>query len=387
MKNHCYPLVFRQPLWLLVCYCLIGTSPVHGRQQAEQQQELEQVQQQIKTTERQLKKQQQQLNKAEQQLQQSDRALAKATSELRQTEQQLAQTEQRTLQLDQQQQQLQLELQQQQRQLAAQLKSAYSLGQHDYTRMLLNQQDAGKLERALTYYQYFNRARVSQLAEINKTVLQLEQIKQQLAEQQQQLHIMLAEQQQQQQQLQVVKAEQQTAVSQLQKLLKEQDNQLSYLRQNEVSLQNTIDKLRALAERSLTLLGLTANKGKLRWPLNGALLQSFGENRQGGMRSRGILISGREGNPVQAIADGRVIYADWLKGYGWVIVLDHGEGFMSLYGHNQNILKQPGEQIIAGETIALVGMSGGQATAGLYFEIREKGDAVNPLSWLNKNKG
>ncbi|SNY57380.1 Septal ring factor EnvC, activator of murein hydrolases AmiA and AmiB [Arsukibacterium tuosuense] len=387
MKIRFYPSAHQPPVWLLVIGCLICTTPVVGRQQAEQQQELEQVQQQIKTTERQLKKQQQQLSKAEQLLQQSDRALANASAELRQTEQQLARIEQSGQELNQQQLQLQTELQQQQTQLAAQLKSAYSLGQHDYTRMLLNQQDAGKLERALTYYQYFNRARVKQLAEINKTVLQLEQVKKQLAEQQQQLQTTLTEQQQQQQQLLAVKAEQQTAVSQLQQLLKEQGNQLSYLRQNESSLQTTIDQLRALAERSLELLGLTANKGKLRWPLNGALLQGFGENRQGGMRSRGILIGGTEGNPVQAIADGRVIYADWLKGYGWVIVLDHGEGFMSLYGHNQNILKQPGEQIIAGETIALVGMSGGQANAGLYFEIREKGDAVNPLAWLSKNKG
>lgn len=387
MKLAFYSFANQQPLWLLLLCCLLCAVPAKARQQAEQEQELEQVQQQIKTTERQLKRQQQQLAKAEQQLQQSDRALANASTQLQQTEQQLSQIEQRGTELNQQQQQLQTELQQQQSQLAAQLKSAYSLGQHDYTRMLLNQQDAGKLERALTYYQYFNRARVKQLAEINKTVLELELIEKQLAEQQKQLQTTLTEQQRQQQKLLAVKAEQQQAVSQLQQLLKEQGNQLSYLRQNESSLQNTIDQLRALAERSLELLGLTSNKGKLRWPLNGPLLHGFGESRQGGMRSRGILIQGREGNPVQAIADGRVIYADWLKGYGWVIVLDHGEGFMSLYGHNQNILKQPGEQIIAGETIALVGMSGGQANAGLYFEIREKGDAVNPLSWLSKNKG
>lgn len=377
----------RQPLSLLMVCCILFSVAAAGDQQAEPQQELEQVQQQIKTTERQLKRQQQQLAAAEKQLQQSDRALAKASAQLQQTEQQLSQLEQRGKALSQQQQQLQAELVQQQSMLAAQLKSAYSLGQHDYTRLLLNQQDAGKLERALTYYQYFNRARVKQLAEINKTVLQLEQIKRELAEQQQQLESTLSAQRQQQQQLQTGKADQQKAVAKLQQLLKEQGNQLSYLRQNESSLQNTIDQLRALAERSRELLGLSANKGRLRWPLNGSLLQGFGENRQGGMRSRGILIQGREGNPVQAIADGRVIYADWLKGYGWVIVLDHGEGFMSLYGHNQNILKQPGEQIIAGETIALVGMSGGQATAGLYFEIREKGDAVNPLPWLSKNRG
>tara|TARA_R110002126_G_scaffold172606_4_gene321352 strand:- start:1547 stop:2710 length:1164 start_codon:yes stop_codon:yes gene_type:complete len=377
----------RQPLWLLALCCFMFVCPATARQQTEQQQELEQVQQQIQATERQLKRQQQQLNKAEQQLQQSDKALAGASAKLRQTEQQLASLMQQGEALTARQLQLQTELQQQQAMLAAQLKSAYSLGQHDYTRLLLNQQDAGKLERALTYYQYFNRARVKQLAQINNTIVELEQVKEKLAQQQQQMQDTLVEQQQQQQQLLAVKSTQQTAINQLQQLLKEHGSQLSYLRQNESSLQNTIDELRALAERSLELLGLATNKGRLRWPLNGDLLQGFGESRQGGMRSRGILIQGQEGNPVQAIADGRVIYADWLKGYGWVIVLDHGKGFMSLYGHNQNILKQPGEQIIAGEAIALVGMSGGQASAGLYFEIREKGDAVNPLPWLSKNKG
>jgi septal ring factor EnvC (AmiA/AmiB activator) len=120
--------------------------------------------------------------------------------------------------------------------------------------------------------------------------------------------------------------------------------------------------------------------------LNGSLMQRFGQSRQGGISSRGILIQGSEGDAVKAIADGQVIYADWLKGYGWVIVLDHGAGFMSLYGHNQNLLKQPGARINEGETIALAGMSGGQASAGLYFEIREKGEAVNPMQWLMQNK-
>ena len=85
---------------------------------------------------------------------------------------------------------------------------------------------------------------------------------------------------------------------------------------------------------------------------------------------------------MQSIADGRVIYADWLKGYGWVIVVDHGKGFMSLYGHNQSLLKQPGDNVRAGDAIAQVGASGGQADPALYFEIREKGEAVNPLNWL-----
>ncbi|HEX5793473.1 MAG TPA: peptidoglycan DD-metalloendopeptidase family protein [Rheinheimera sp.] len=372
--------------WLQpVCWLLLFCLPVAVAQQ-QQEQELAELKQQIQLTEQQVRQQQQQLDKAEQKLQQSDRALAEASTATRQTEQERQALATREQQLLRQQTELEQTLQQQQNMLATQLKSAYSLGQHDYSKMLLNQQDAGKLERVLSYYQYFNRARLRQLTALNQTIGQLQQVLTELTEKQQQLAIILQTLQQQQQQLAAAKTEQQLAVTRLQDTLKQQGRQLDYLRQNEASLQTTLDKLRKLAEQARELAGLGQQKGRLTWPLSGSLLQRFGENRQGGISSRGILIQGSEGEAVKAIADGQVIYADWLKGYGWVIVLDHGAGFMSLYGHNQNLLKQPGARINAGETIALTGMSGGQASAGLYFEIREKGEAVNPLLWLTQNK-
>ena len=359
-------------------------SPVLAQQQ--QEQELAALQQQIQLTERQLRQQQQQLEQAEQQLQSSDRALAEASAAVRSTEQQRQQLAQQEHQLNIQKTQLEQQLDQQQQLLASQLKSAYSLGQHDYSRMLLNQQDASKLERVLSYYQYFNRARLAQLQQLNQTIAELQQVLTELADKQQQLADTLRTLQHQQQRLISAKASQQQALTALQNTLKQQGRQLDYLRQNESSLQATLDELRKRAEQSVELAGLSGQKGALNWPLKGALLQKFGESRQGGMSSRGILIQSTEGATVQAIADGQVIYADWLKGYGWVIVLDHGNGYMSLYGHNQNLLKQPGARISAGEGIALAGMSGGQASAGLYFEIRNKGEAVNPLQWLNKSR-
>ncbi len=354
--------------------------------QQQQEQELAELKQQIQLSERQLKQQQQQLEKAEQQLQSSDRALAKASDALRSTEQQRQQLTQQESELSSEKSQLEQRLQQQQALLASQLKSAYSLGQHDYSRMLLNQQDAATLERVLSYYQYFNRARLQQLNQLNNTIAQLQQVLAELADKQQQLADTLRTLQQQQQLLLTAKTRQQQAVTTLQATLQQQGRQLDYLRQNEASLQTTLDELRKRAQQSLELKGLSNQKGSLNWPLKGSLLQRFGDSRQGGMSSRGILIQSSEGAAVQAIADGQVIYADWLKGYGWVIVLDHGNGYMSLYGHNQNLLKQPGARISAGENIALAGMSGGQASAGLYFEIRNKGEAVNPLQWLNKSR-
>lgn len=355
-----------------------------AQQRSDAEQELKQLQGQIKKTEQQLKQQQRQLEHAERSLQQADKALAEASLKVRQTSDRQQQLEREISRLQQQQDALQQQLAVQQDLLAAQLKSAYSLGQHDYSRMLLNQQDTGKLERVLTYYQYFNNARLQQLAKISKTTEDLANVVASLANQQQQLNNELRALQEQQQQLTKARSSQQDSVKTLQSLLTKQGNQLTYLRQNENSLQNTINELRRLAELSKDMSGLSDGKGTLPWPLKGQLMQRFGQNRQGGMSARGILIKGTIGANVLAIADGRVIYADWLKGYGWVTVLDHGAGFMSLYGHNQTLLKQPGERVAAGEAVALVGTSGGQADASLYFEIREKGEAVNPLLWLGR---
>ncbi len=373
----------RLPYLFAGCFWLSLLSTAASAQQTPQAElELQQLQQQIKQTEQQVRQQRRQLQQAEQRLQAADKALAEAARKLRDTQGRQQRLERESVNLNRQQQQLQQQLAEQQQLLAEQLKSAYSLGQHDYSRLLLNQQDTGRLERVLTYYQYFNQARLRQLAQINHTVSELEQVKQQLANQQQQLQTELSALQQQQQQLSEARSSQQASVNELQALLKQQGNQLSYLRQNETTLQKTINELRRLAERNRDLSGLTAGRGKYPWPLRGRVLQRFGQNRQGGLASRGILIQGASGANVQSIADGRVIYADWLKGYGWVIVVDHGKGFMSLYGHNQSLLKQPGDNVRAGDAIAQVGASGGQADPALYFEIREKGEAVNPLNWL-----
>lgn len=378
--NYLQSVVLCAACWLLLCWF----TPAVAQQKQEQQ--LAEIKQQIQLSEQQVKQQQKQLDLAEAKLQQSDKDLAQASSVSRKTEQEYQALAKREQQLISEKAELEHTLQQQQRLLASQLKSAYSLGKHDYSRMLLNQQDAGKLERVLSYYQYFNRARLQQLTQLNQTIAQLQLVLAELSDKQQLLAATLKTLQQQQHELAQAKKQQQQAVARLQSTLKQQGRQLDYLRQNEISLQATLEKLRKLAEKARAMAGLNRHKGQLNWPLIGNLSQRFGENRQGGLSSRGIIIQGREGDTVKAVADGQVIYADWLKGYGWVIVLDHGAGFMSLYGHNQNLLQQPGARINAGETIALAGMSGGQAASGVYFEIRHKGEAVNPLLWLSKTQ-
>ncbi|EHI4005913.1 murein hydrolase activator EnvC, partial [Salmonella enterica] len=140
------------------------------------------------------------------------------------------------------------------------------------------------------------------------------------------------------------------------------------------------------SERSLMSRtgGLGAPRGQAYWPVRGPILHRYGERLQGELRWKGMVIGASEGTEVKAIADGRVILADWLQGYGLVVVVEHGKGDMSLYGYNQSALVSVGAQVRAGQPIALVGSSGGQGRPSLYFEIRRQGQAVNPQPWLGR---
>lgn len=343
--------------------------------------ELSSLQQEIAQSDRKRREQQQLLQKAEDGLKQADAALAQSASAVRHQQQQLAQVQQQLAELNQQQQQLEQQRQQQQQLLATQVKAAYQVGGHDYTQLLLNQQDAAKLERVLTYYQYFNNARMQQLQTLKQTVATLEQVKLDAAvaaEKQQQQLAALTEQQQQ---LASARAEQQQSVKKIQGVLVDQQQQLAYLKSNQQSLQATLNKLKAEAAKRKSIAAV-AKAGQLPWPVQGHISQQFGSRQGGETSASGLIIQAKAGTAVKAVASGQVIYADWLKGYGWVTVLDHGNGFMSLYGHNQTLLKAPGDSVQAGDAVALVGQSGGQNQPGLYFEIRQKGSAVDPRRWL-----
>ncbi|BCV63212.1 hypothetical protein TUM17386_28830 [Shewanella algae] len=137
-------------------------------------------------------------------------------------------------------------------------------------------------------------------------------------------------------------------------------------------------------KRDGSIYGLTKSRGSLNWPTKGRIKNSFGSQRSGNVRWKGVMLSAPEGQSISAVAAGKVIYADWLRGFGMVLVVDHGKGFMSLYGHAQALLKDAGDTVKAGEAVALVGRSGGQTEPGLYFEIRHKGQAVDPANYCRR---
>ncbi|MBW4966893.1 peptidoglycan DD-metalloendopeptidase family protein [Pseudoalteromonas sp. CR1] len=271
-----------------------------------------------------------------------------------------------------------------QRILGAQLKSAYMAGGDDYSKMLLNQENTAQFERTLSYYNYLNKARIEQIEELKELKQQITLNQIALNKTKEKLLALYDEQKKRQTALVNAQSERQANLRNLQVQLTSTKSSIDYLKENQQILVTTIEELEKEKTEKIELLGLNKNKGKLNWPSKGKLQHTFGQRKHGGIDWKGVLIGAKEGTNVNSVHNGQVVFADWLKGYGWVIVVDHGEGFMSLYGHAQTLLRDVGDMVRQGETLALVGQSGGQASSGLYFEIRHKGRAVNPVKWCRR---
>ena len=256
-------------------------------------------------------------------------------------------------------------------------------GNHDYAKMLLNQENPAKFERTITYYQYLNKARRELIDEFRQLGDELTQVNLTLIEKQDRLQNLLDRQQAQQATLTQEQASRKQTLSKVQSAIESDAAKIEELQANEQNLRKAIAEAERLAAQKPTSFdGLAKLKGKLLKPADGRVRKLFGTKRQGQVRWKGVIVEGNEGSNVIAIHHGKVLYANWLRGFGLVIVLDHGNGYMSLYGHNQALLHQAGDTVTAGEPIALVGQSGGQSSPNLYFEIRYKGDPVNPTQWI-----
>lgn len=350
---------------------------------AQQSEELEAIQQQIKSKQQQIQQQLAKAKKLEAVLKKAELEIGTTAKALNTTQIKLGDNQREQRQLSTQQQTIKKQLDQQQTILARQLRSAFMTGNYDYAKMLLNQQDAAKFERTITYYQYLNKARKSQIDGFRALVKELQQVDQDLLEKQQQLEQLQRAQKQQKAQLSQQQSRRKDTLEQIQAAIESDAARVEQLQLNEQNLLEALENAQRQTPRSLeSLEGLSKYKGKLLLPTKGRLRRLFGDRRQGQVRWKGVLINGNAGSPVVAIHHAKVLYADWLRGFGLVTVLDHGDGYMSLYGHNQALLRQAGDTVEAGEAIALVGQSGGQSNPSLYFEIRHKGKPVNPTKWL-----
>ncbi len=378
----------RYCLSFLIAILLIATpaSLAENNEQAEQaKQELIELKKDIQSLQKSLKGKRRAQSKAVTQLRNAEKQIATTSKILRATERQLRKKESELKRLRKQQKNLDKNKQEQKKALASQIKSAFVSGKQEYFKMLLNQEDPEALGRMLVYYNYMNKARTEKVAKLQETLIELENIDKKIQDEILKLNILKQSKQQESKRLQNLKSKRQKLVNALSKEIEQKSEQLTELQINAQELQELIDSVREAIESidfTQPLEGLKSLKGKLSWPAAGKRIRSYGSRLAEGLRSKGILISAQEGKPVSAIHYGRVVYADWLRGFGLLLILDHGKGYMSLYGYNQALYKDVGDWVEAGESIAAVGQSGGQQQPALYFELRYQGKPFSPTKWF-----
>ncbi|MFW5391257.1 murein hydrolase activator EnvC [Yersinia sp. 2544 StPb PI] len=390
---------------------------------AQSKDQLKTIQQDIAEKEKSVQQQKQQRSSLLDQLKQQENTIAQASRSLRDTQGTLTELDQEISRLTSSIEKLESKQSQQQNILSKQLDAAFKQGQHSGLQLILSGEESQRSERILAYFSYLNEARQQSIEELKQTRTHLSAEKKTLEQKQNQQKTVLNEQKTQQQKLEQARTARKKTLTSLEASLEKDQQGLAELKLNETRLRDQIAKAEREAkaraereakeaarvreqikvkeqqakktgssykpsesERSLMARtgGLGRPDGQAVWPVRGNVTHRFGEALQGELRWKGMVISAPEGSEVKAIADGRVLLADWLQGYGLVVVIEHGRGDMSLYGYNQSALVNVGAQVKAGQPIALVGTSGGQGEPSLYFEIRRQGQAVNPQPWLGR---
>ena len=281
---------------------------------------------------------------------------------------------------------LQQHLETSRRKLALLLRSAYMTGREERLKLFLNQQDPAALSRLLAYHDYISRARTKQLQLLSQDLESLRNLTRQIGEEQSRLDRLHAQQQTRKEQLVKHQQQRKSLLKQVDARLQQQGEKLARWQEDERRLADLLKDLQS-ALHSLELpeqKGFRESRGQLSWPVRGRLRKTFGAQKIGNLRWDGVIIGAKEGAEVRTIHAGRVAWADWLRGYGLLIIVEHGDGFMSLYGNNQSLFKETGDWVEAGEIIAQAGAGEGHAKSGVYFGIRYQGKALNPVRWCKR---
>ncbi|MEK0361857.1 murein hydrolase activator EnvC family protein [Pseudomonas sp. CBC3] len=404
-------------------FCLLGSAMADERADARKQ--IEAAREDVAELQKLLKQIEQEKSTVQKQLQTTESEMGQLEKEVDSLQQEIDRSEAELERLNEEKATLEGARIEQQRLIGIQARAAYQSGRQEYLKLLLNQQNPEKFSRTLTYYDYLSKARFEQVANFNETLSQLANVEAGIEAQQ----ATLAEQQdglkERRAQLAEVSKERQLALAKLDRDYSSRDKKLKARKQEQAQLERvlkTIEETLArqareaeqARQRALALAreeqsrrqqagsaapaatGPTVSsaggnfggpfasaKGKLPWPVDGRLVARYGTPRGGDARTKwdGVLIGAGLGSQVRAVHGGRVVFADWLRGAGLLVILDHGNGYLTLYGHNQSLLRDAGEIVKAGDPIATVGTSGGQESAALYFAIRQQGRPSDPAQW------
>ena len=348
--------------------------------------QLEAVRDQIARITRQVSRGQAERDRLTRQLQASEKSVGQAQAALDDLRQQREAGAARRAQLETEKRQGEADLAGNRSALAGQLRAAYLIGRQEPLKLLLNQGDPAQAGRMFVYYSYFGRARALQIQAIEADLQRIGQLDDQLQAEDAKLADLQRQQQVQVSAMKEARSHRMQVLASISAQTQTRAQRLSRLRQQQSDLESLLAQLRrataSLPAESLGHSPFAQLRGKLPRPVAGRVIERYGQVRAGGLRWQGDLFATERSAPVRAVSQGRVVYADWLAGLGLLIIIDHGGGYLSLYGHNARLYESVGQHVAAGQTIAEAGDSGGTTRPELYFEIRKEGRPVDPHLWL-----
>lgn len=377
---------------------------------------LQQAREQLKQTAAQRRASEVELNAANARLRQADAQLARASRALAEAEQALRNQRAQLLQAQQRRGELEAGIASQRRQLAQLLRNSHVQGGQSMLKLLLSQQQLADSQRVLAYHRYLQQQRVRMLSSVSEDLAQVAVLEQQISDQSVALETRRTQHEQLAAELGQQRNEHARKVAAAAGEKQQQQSREQALGRDVRSLESVLKNLRAQAARaqqqrlqaerrraeqqrstgpgspaatrsqaqSARPSAAAVRVGGGAWPISGNLITRYGARLGDGRSSTGMLIEAAAGTPVSAVADGRVVYSDWMTGYGMILIVDHGNGYMSLYAHNESLLRDTGASVRRGEQVARVGNSGGQGRNALYFELRRNGQPVDPATWLRR---
>jgi septal ring factor EnvC (AmiA/AmiB activator) len=355
---------------------------------ADEEADLAQLQQEIDKLQQWLKDTESEHDKLNEKLRLSDEKIGALAKKIDDTRSQLNEERSRLKKLQAEQSQLRFLKSEQKQQLAKQLTGAQKIGNQGSIKVLLNQDDPQQISRMLKYYEYFNQARMESIQTLITNLKRLNNIESEILAQQNKLIKTENSLLKKNKQLNSEKKQHKKLLASLEKRRQQKSSDLSQKQKDQKRLQQLITEVATLlvnSTRKQDARPIRSLKGKLPRPTKGRIVKAFGNyNAQARSKWQGWLIKGYEGSAITAVHHGRIVFSDWLRGFGLLLIVDHGDGYLSLYARNQSLLKSVGDWVYQGENIATLGSSGGFKEPRLYFEIRHKGKPQDPAAWLSR---
>jgi len=373
---------------------LLAVAPLPAQESGElakiKEQELEQIRARISALKQSMDASAAARDRLTSELQDAEIAIAEKRSRVKELEKERRFSAKRKDELDSKLAAREAELDEESAKLAAQVRAAHMSGRQEKIKLLLNQRDPATLGRLMAYYGYLNDYRADNIETVTAQIRELAELRTRIAAEEARIAELASAWYAELTTLNAAQEKRQQLLVSLRARIGAEGQEISRLAAQEKDLARLIAELTSiLSDYPITSESpFSEHKGRLTWPVAGRLVHDFGQPRVGGgMKWNGVVLAAPRGIEVRSVYHGRVVFADWLAGTGLLIIVDHGEGYMTLYGYNETLLKNAGDWVAPGDVIATVGVSGGQSQPGLYFEIRRETTAVNPRQWITRRPG